>query len=249
MPAVIFSKMESGATRFHAPQWCIFAALLAMLIQRSPLRAAEPVVADPEPSRFETEIRAFESWDRQNSVPPDAILFVGSSSIRLWPTAESFPKLPVINRGFGGSHISDVIHFADRIVLKYKPRVIVFYSGDNDIAGGKSPQQVFDDFHEFAQRVHNRLPQTRILFLAIKPSIARQKFWPQMKKANSLVERLAKDDQLLEFVDTASPMLENGRDAPPPTLFLADGLHLNAEGYKLWTKTLIAPLERVLKRK
>src|SRR3990170_8119764 len=99
------------------------------------LHAAEPTPRhpDPDPLRFEPDVLAFEAWDRQNSPPRDAVLLVGSSSIRMWPTAESFPELSVINRGFGGSHASDVNHFAERIVLKYEPRTIVFYAGDNDV--------------------------------------------------------------------------------------------------------------------
>src|SRR6476619_4722811 len=102
------------------------------------------------PARFESEIAAFEKWDHQNAVPRDCILFVGSSTIRLWQTADAFPDLPVINRGFGGSTVADVNYFADRIVFKYKPRTIVFYAGDNDIAGGRSPERVFGDFEKFA---------------------------------------------------------------------------------------------------
>ena len=198
---------------------------------------------DSASARFESEIAAFEKWDRQNASPKDAILFVGSSSIRLWQTAEAFPDLPVINRGFGGSSISDVNHFFDRIVPKYKPRAIVFYSGDNDIAGGKSARQVYDDFVEFVRHMHDRLPKTRIYFLSIKPSIARQKMWPEMKKANSLIQSgLANINSQVIFVDVATPMLGPklaGREAPPKrNLFLDDGLHLNVAGYKLWNETL-----------
>ena len=142
-------------------------------------RADDAPVADPDPSRFEAEIKAFEAWDRQNSFPPHAVLFVGSSSIRKWQTAEGFPDLPVINRGFGGSHVSEVNHFVERIVFKYSPRVIVFYAGDNDIADGKSPERVFHDFQTFAELVHGRLPETRLIYLPIKPSLARWNKWPR----------------------------------------------------------------------
>jgi lysophospholipase L1-like esterase len=203
--------------------------------------ASEP---DPDPSRFDNEIRAFEAWDEKNAIPPNAVLFVGSSSIRLWPTAESFPDLPVVNRGFGGSHISDVNHFADRIVLRYQPRVIVFYAGDNDIAAGKSPQQVFDDFRQFAQIVAERLPQAQLIYLPIKPSLDRWKLWPHMQKANALVEEWSKANQQLTCVDTAAPML--GPDSlPRPELFLDDGLHMNAKGYRLWTKVLDRQLRQL----
>jgi lysophospholipase L1-like esterase len=199
--------------------------------------------ADPDPARFEQEIAAFEHWDRQNSYPRDAGLFVGSSSIRMWPTAESFPNLAVINRGFGGSQISDVRHFAERIVLKYSPRLVVFYAGDNDIESGKSPQQVFDDFHAFTELVHDRLPKTRIIYLPIKPSVARWPKWPQMQDVNSRVQQLSHTDERIIYVDTATPMLGEG-GKPRRELFLDDGLHLNDKGYALWTETLWPVLKR-----
>jgi lysophospholipase L1-like esterase len=220
------------------------AFLIAVLIATGALAASarEARSDDPDPPRFEKEIGAFDAWDRQNSFPRDAVLFVGSSSIRMWPTAESFPNVPVINRGFGGSHISDVNHFAERIVLKYSPRLIVFYAGDNDIEAGKSPQEVLDDFQAFAHLVHDRLPETRIIYLPIKPSIARWPKWPLMQAVNSGVEKLSHSDDRFRYLDTATPMLgENGK--PRRELFLDDGLHLNAAGYRLWTDVL-APAVR-----
>jgi lysophospholipase L1-like esterase len=205
-------------------------------------RASE--VPDPDPERFDTEIRAFEAWDQQNSSPPGAVLFVGSSSIRMWQTAESFPKVPAINRGFGGSHVSDVNHFAERIVVKYKPRLIVFYAGDNDIASGKPLQQVFNDFQAFVQLVHKRLPKTRILYLPIKPSRARWPLWPKMQQANAHVATLAASDDQLDYVDTATPML--GDDGEPRReLFLDDGLHLNDNGYAVWNVVLAPYLSTI----
>jgi lysophospholipase L1-like esterase len=198
--------------------------------------------ADPDPARFEPEIAAFEAWDRQNSFPREAVLFVGSSSIRMWPTAESFPDFPVVNRGFGGSHISDVNYFAERIVLKYSPRLIVFYAGDNDVEAGKSPQQVFDDFQDFAELVNNNLPKTRIVYLPIKPSIARWRKWSQIQAVNSSVAKLAQSDERIIYVDTATPML-GGDGKPRAELFLDDGLHLNAKGYNEWSDKL-GPLLR-----
>jgi lysophospholipase L1-like esterase len=211
--------------------------LLLALIWRDAVRAGDATIADPDPSRFEAEIKAFEAWDRQNSFPPRAVLFVGSSSIRKWQTAEGIPDLPVINRGFGGAHVSEVNHFAERIVFKYSPRVIVFYAGDNDIADGKSPEQVFHDFQTFAELVHSRLPETRLIYLPIKPSLARWGKWTQMQATNSLAEAFARDHVWITYLDTATPML--GDDGQPrPELFAEDGLHMNAEGYRLWNEKL-----------
>jgi lysophospholipase L1-like esterase len=201
--------------------------------------------ADPDPARFASQIEAFAAWDRQNSFPRDAVLFVGSSSIRMWQTAKSFPEWPVMNRGFGGSHVSDVNHFASQVVLKYAPRLIVFYAGDNDIAANKTPMQVFEDFQEFVELVHRRLPETTIIYLPIKPSLARWKKWPLMQDVNSRVEALSRDNEQLLYVDAATPML--GDDAEPRgELFLSDGLHMNAKGYQVWTAALRPAIEKAL---
>jgi lysophospholipase L1-like esterase len=203
----------------------------------APPKTTASAKPNPDPARFTADIAAFEAWDRQNSAPKDAVLFVGSSSIRLWPTADSFPDLPVINRGFGGSHTSDVIHFADRIVLKYAPRTIVFYAGDNDVADGKPPEQVAADFAAFAKLVHAKQPETRIIYLPIKPSIARLPIWPKAQATNDLVKQFVAGNERLEYIDTATPMLgSDGR--PRPEIFLSDGLHVNAAGYTLWTEIL-----------
>lgn len=199
---------------------------------------AQPPV---KPARFAAEIEAFEKWDRQNSWPREAVLFVGSSSVRLWQTAKSFPELAVINRGFGGSQIADVNHYFDRIVSKYKPRVIVFYSGDNDIAAGKSPQSVAEDFFAFVRRVEEELPATQVLYVTTKPSRARIKLWPKMKEVNDKVAKFQKEHANLAIVDIATPMLD-AAGQPRNELFLKDGLHLNAEGYKVWNEQLAPAL-------
>ena len=203
------------------------------------------MVPDPDPHRFDEEISRFVQWDKKNSFPEDAILFVGSSSIRLWMTAESFPDLHVINRGFGGAHISDVNFFLESTVLKYFPRVIVFYAGDNDIAGAKTPDQVLEDYKFFVQNVLTNRSDTKILYLPIKPSIARWEFWPKMAQANSLIEEYCATSENLLYVDTAGPMLQLG-SPPPADLFADDGLHLSPAGYQLWNGILAPVLNEVL---
>jgi lysophospholipase L1-like esterase len=201
--------------------------------------------ADPDPNRFAEEIKAFAEWDSKNATPVEPVLFVGSSSVRMWRTHDSFPDLPVVNRGFGGSHVSDVLHFATRLVIPYKPRVIVFYAGDNDIAAGKSARRVFEDYRKFVGIVHAKLPDARIIFISIKPSESRESFWPEMKKANELVQGLCGPDSHMLYADLATPLL--GPDGKPRSeLFLRDKLHLNAAGYKIWTQALAPVLRRVL---
>jgi len=204
----------------------------------------KPLTENPDPHRFDQSIQNFEKWDSKNSFPKDAILFVGSSSIRMWKTQESFHDLTLINRGFGGAHISDVIFFVEQTVLKYNAPIIFFYCGDNDIAGNKSSQQVLDDYKIFVQKVIENRSDTIIMFLAIKPSISRWGFWPEMDIANQLISQYSQTNDQLYYVDTATPMLEIS--SPPPTdLFISDGLHLSDIGYQLWADVVRAELAKL----
>jgi lysophospholipase L1-like esterase len=189
--------------------------------------------ADPDPARFEAEIKGFDELDRKNTPQKGAVLFVGSSSIKRWPTAEGLPGLTVINRGFGGSYIADVNHYFDQTVRRYAPSVIVFYAGDNDLGSGKSPDRVFADYQAFVEKVHGAKPDTEIFFIAIKPSLARWKLWQTMKAFNERVRAFSSSRPRLHFVDVAPPML--GTDGQPrPELFVEDGLHMTPAGYEIW---------------
>ena len=189
--------------------------------------------AEIKSTLWEKEIAAFEDSDRTNPPPKGAILFVGSSSIRYWTNlAADFPELKVINRGFGGSHVADTTYFADRIIFPYEPSKIVVYAGDNDIGRGASPEQVLNDFRRLVEKVHSKLPSTKIYFLAIKPSPLRWYLSPQAKEANHLIRRFARFKRSVEFIDVWSPLIKNGR--PDPTLYEKDRLHVNPKGYELW---------------
>jgi len=154
-------------------------------------------------------------------------------------------SLIVILRADPRSSISDVIYFADRVLLPYQPKVIVFYAGDNDIAAGKSAQRVLDDYRRFVDLVHRRLPATKIVFLAIKPSMQRWASWPGAKRANELVQAFSREDKRRFFADVATPLLRPD-GTPDDSLFLSDKLHLNSKGYELWTRTLSPLLQEVL---
>jgi lysophospholipase L1-like esterase len=194
-----------------------------------PAKKTPPVKAD----RWEPAIRAFEAKDRKQAPAKGGIVFVGSSSIVLWDLPKSFPGLDAINRGFGGSQLADSVRYAGRIVIPYQPRTVVLYAGDNDLAAGKTPEQVFDDYRSFVAAIHAALPKTRILYIAIKPSKARWKLVDKIREANRLIADFAAKDPRLVFIDVEQPML--GADGKPrPELFKPDGLHLNAEGYRLW---------------
>ena len=195
---------------------------------------AQQKASKPEQeNRFEKAIQAFEKSDKSNPPAQGTVLFLGSSSIRMWDLKKWFPDKKYLNRGFGGSEISDSIHFFDRVVVPYKPKVIVFYAGDNDVAKGKTAEKVFSDFKTFASRVKKDLPQTRIVFVAIKPSLARWKLVEPMRKANQLIKGYADGDKQIVFADIDTPMI--GKDKKPMIkLFKEDGLHLNEQGYKIW---------------
>jgi lysophospholipase L1-like esterase len=218
---------------------CASKALASLLLAclTSGLPGAFLRADNKQPSRWESAIVAFDKQDQDKPPPKHGIVFVGSSSIRFWNLSTSFPHLGAINRGFGGSELADSVHFAQRLVLKHEPRLIVLYAGDNDIGGGKSPEQVASDFRDFVKVVHQGLPETKIIYLSIKPSILRWKLWPKMQQANALIETLCNKETGLTFVDVASPML--GPDGKPKReLFRGDGLHLNDKGYALWASVL-----------
>src|SRR5688500_13979359 len=194
---------------------CCSPPMVIALLPACPSHAVRPAHApSPAESPFEKEIRAFDASDAKRPPTSGGVLFVGSSSIRLWTTlAKDFPELPVINRGFGGSQIADSIRYAPRIVLPYRPKTIVLYAGDNDIAEGKSPEQVLTDFKAFVETVRAELPTTRILFISIKPSTARWHLIDKIRDANRLVREFTAKGERLGFIDIFTPML--GDDGKP----------------------------------
>src|SRR5258708_5206619 len=137
--------------------------------------------------RWEKTIAAMENRDKAKPPTEGAIFFCGSSSIVKWNLPKYFPGQNVVNRGLRRSVIADSTHFAPRIILPYKPATIVFYAGDNDIGRGNSPETVLADFRAFVKVVHDKLPKTKIVFLSIKPSIARWKSIEKIRKANALI--------------------------------------------------------------
>ena len=215
---------------------------LALVAACSPGRNA--VAQEPKPDTWRSDIDALTADDAAHPPPRDGVLFVGSSSIRLWTAlAQDFPGVPVINRGFGGSMIADSTRYISRIVVPYRPKLIVLYAGDNDIDGGHTSQQVIDDFKAFVAEVHRSLPTTVIAFVSIKPSVARAALWPQMRAANEGIARWAATQDSVRYVDVAAKMLDaSGR--PRPELLREDGLHMSPAGYAVW----IAELKPLLAR-
>jgi lysophospholipase L1-like esterase len=184
-------------------------------------------------ARWEKEISAYERGDATNPPPPHGVVFIGSSTIARWQTlAQDFPGLPVVNRGFGGSGIVDATHFAGRIVFPYQPKLVLLRAGGNDLWAGKPVAEVFADYHEFVVVVHAKLPDAKIIFISLSPSLARWKQHEQEKQLNELVAGDSADKPWLQYVETYDlPLGTNG--LPRQELFVADGLHFNGAGYRL----------------
>lgn len=214
--------------------------VVALLLLAGSVAHARP----PPPQHWQADIDALVAGDSAQPPPQRGVLFVGSSSIRMWTTlATDFPGVPGINRGFGGSVIADSTHYVDRIAIPYRPKVIVMYAGDNDIAEGDTPRQVLDEFKAFVARVRHGLPDVAITYISIKPSIARFAMWPRMREANRLISEWSRTQSRVAFVDVASKMLD-AHGKPRARLFREDGLHMNASGYAIWVQALEPLLAR-----
>lgn len=192
-----------------------------------------------DPKRFEKDIQRFEAEDKKNPPPRGAIACVGSSSMRGWHKTikDDLAPLTLIPRGFGGSNMNDALHYADRILLPYKPRAVVLYEGDNDTAQGITPEKIAATFQELVDKIRGELPECRVYFLAIKPSISRWHMWPRMNEANELIAAKCKEDKRLTFVDVASGMLDSEGN-PKKAIFKKDNLHMNRDGYVIWRDAL-----------
>lgn len=200
-------------------------------------------LAEHNSARWEKDIAAFEASDRTNPPPQGCILFVGSSSIRLWRTlAQDYPDLPVVNRGFGGSQLADSWYYADRIIFPYRPKQVIIYAGTNDLAAKKKPELVFGDFVALVERLRRELPKARIGFIAAAPTHARWGIIEQFKEFNSLVKAYCQRHNV-DYIDVYPVML--GPDGKPKNdIFVKDGLHLNANGYAIWREAVAPYLVR-----
>jgi lysophospholipase L1-like esterase len=215
--------------------------------------ATAAAAADPSPPgtaprdsrEWEPTVQAWEAQDARVRRMPGAVVFVGSSSIRLWATlSEDFPGTITINRGYGSSRVYDSVYFADRIVNAYQPRAVVFYAGENDLNEGRTPRQVRDDFVAFVRRVQAGTPKARIAFISIKPSPSRSALLPQVRQANALIHDYIRGARGVDYLDVFTPMLDPAGESRPE-LFVADRLHMNAEGYAIWTRVVGAWLDKL----
>jgi lysophospholipase L1-like esterase len=194
--------------------------------------------AAAQTDRWEKDVAAFEASDLASPPPKGEILFIGSSTIRLWDLKASFPDLKTINRGFGGSEMADSTRYVERLVVPHSPRIVVVYAGDNDIMGIPS-EQIVIAFERFVRAVHSKLPETKILYIGIKPSLLRWGQVDRMRQANAMIRQFCERDERLGFVDTDNAML-GWDEKPRPELYVPDGLHLTAAGYQILT-ALVRP--------
>lgn len=197
---------------------------------------------------FIEQIVAFETADAERMPEPGGILFVGSSTFRLWKTDVDFAGLPVINRGFGGSAMRHVNYYYDRIVVKYKPAVVAVYQGDNDIAGGQSPEAVMAEVKSFASRLRGDLPDVQLVFVPVKASASRLRFREQQDAFNGMLRGFAHaNPSWVTYFDGAHLLLDDAGQ-PEPTYFRTDRLHLSQAGYDVWTAALKPVLMQALER-
>jgi hypothetical protein len=206
------------------------------------------IAQSPETDVWGKDIRNFEHLDSVETYPANAVLFAGSSSIRLWTSlAVDMAPYPVIQRGYGGARLSDFSVFADRIIYPHPCRGIVLFVA-NDITGSetdKSPEEVRDLFQNVLHTIREKFPDTPVFWIAITPTSLRWKAWPEIEKANILIQKACKKEKNTYFISTQDFFL-NSSGLPKDELFRADRLHLNEEGYAVWSGVIKKELEKVI---
>lgn len=198
---------------------------------------AQPARDGDRPARWEKEVSAIEKRQAEDPPAKGGIVFAGSSTVRLWDLARSFPDWKATNSGFGGSEIRDVTHFADRLIFKHEPRAIVFYAGDNDVNSRRTPEQLLADFRAFVEAIRTKLPAARIYFIAIKPSPSRWKQFETQSQANKSVREYCARNDRLTYIDIV-PLLLGTDGLPREELYAKDKLHLSPGGYEVLTSAV-----------
>ncbi|WP_395742058.1 GDSL-type esterase/lipase family protein [Prosthecobacter sp.] len=224
---------------FTAAVWLFIALLGAAFLaaegQAQNVKAGKGKAKDGgNPARWEETIKKFEAADAGAPPPRGAVLLVGGSNARRWADVSTyFPQHQVINRGFGGAQLTDVLHYAGRIVLPYAPKTILLNAGGNDLAAGKSPGQVRDAARAFITQVHTTLPDTRIYCLGLPPvrrSSSSPEVLAEIQKMNALMAELAKIEKNVEFIDLFPAFLD-AQGQPKADFFVEDGTHFSPKGY------------------
>ena len=224
--------------RIHIGMRALSGALCALALSLLPagLRADTP---PPDPARFDKEVTSI--LDRESGQPPaqGGILFIGSSNIRKWPLKTGFPNLDLINHGFGGSQTTDCTFFFDKLVTPFHPKLVVFHAGGNDLAAGRSPEQIAGDVETFIRKVHTELPDAKIIYVGLFPAPSRWQLMDKYHETTKLITAFVKSDRKVTFLNPEKPLLSK-EGKIRPELYEDDRLHLNAQGYAIMTK-FIAP--------
>lgn len=228
--------------RFSSPvEWLLHIIVLSLcLLAPSCAQRTQPVApASTQPAkphhfqRWESDIAAYEAADKIHAPPSGAVEFIGSSTVARWKTiADYFPGQTILNRGFGGSEIVDATYFADRILIPYAPQKVFLISGTNDIANGRSPEEVAEDFKAFAAKVRSKLPETKIYFVSANPRPIRWAQRDKNRQCNQLIEAWCKSQKNVIYIETYDLTITKD-ETPIEGIWADDRLHLNEEGYKL----------------
>ncbi len=198
----------------------------------------------PDPLRYEETISAWEAEDALNPPPANAIVVTGSSSITRWNSemVDDLSPLTVIPRGFGGTRMSDVLYWVDRLIVRYEPRAVAIYEGDNDTGADRlKAETIIGQFEQIVARIHEALPETRIYAISVKPSVSRWDVWSEAQRTNEMLQAIAAEDQLVYYIDAATPMLQPNGEVMTD-IFVDDNLHLNEKGTDIWAAAIKAGL-------
>lgn len=190
----------------------------------------------PDPTRFAEEIAKFEKIKTNPQQP--TIVFTGSSSIRFWPNISSYyPAQQVVNTGFGGSQMSDLLHYLDEAVLRFAPAKVFIYEGDNDVAAGQSTAVIMKNTKQVVKSIQKKFPEVEIILIAAKPSIARWNFKDKYLDINATFQAYAAQNDQVQYADVWTVMLDEQGEVRTD-IFIEDGLHMNELGYQLWDGVL-----------
>ncbi len=214
-------------------------AFIVLLVLALPGQAQREI----DPTRWEETMQRFDEQDRMSPPPENAIVLTGSSSIARWndQAAAALAPLTVIARGFGGSVMEDVAYHLDRVALRYNPRAILIYEGDNDTAFGIPEEKILGQLESIIARIHDALPETRVYVLSVKPSVSRLNVWDTAQRVNAGYQAIAKADPLVHYVDVANPFLW-ADGSVMDDIFVDDDLHLNDMGNLIWGSSIRAAL-------
>ncbi|NOZ47536.1 MAG: G-D-S-L family lipolytic protein [Chlorobi bacterium] len=197
------------------------------------------------PLRFKEEVAQIVATNHHCSANDSVILFTGSSSIRKWTNIQDyFPQFKIINTGFGGSEMSDLLYFVDELIFNYSPYKIFIYEGDNDIASGKKPQSIIETTDSLVQKIITKYPAIQIYIISAKPSILRWNLKNNYIKLNQLYSNYCNNNAQVEFINIWDIMLDENREVKKD-IFLEDELHMNSKGYELWAKEIKMVLSKL----